>query len=231
MAAASRGVPRRSSVASYVREMISYRPALRECLALGLVNHSALARLLQKEMAAQGLRASLSAVKMTLIRAGEAMRGQAASYEEKILAVLAGSVLELRSDLVLLVARRAAVQRGMEGLLRLARGARFFQLTQGVEVFVITLSREDEEEARRLLGAGILRAIGEQAALVIISPEEIYDTPGFIAFVTSHLASRGINITQILSCHSDTVLVVHRDDAARAYRLLDELLTYAKKMK
>ena len=68
-----------------------------------------------------------------------------------------------------------------------------------------------------------------QSAVVIVSPREIITTPGFVAYITSLLARHQINITQIESCHTDTVLILDQENALRAFQILEEALTLAKK--
>ena len=69
----------------------------------------------------------------------------------------------------------------------------------------------------------------DQAVLVIVSPKDVVEVPGFIAHVTGILASNGINISQIESVYTDTILVMKLDDALKAFQLLREAIEVAKK--
>jgi hypothetical protein len=59
-------------------------------------------------------------------------------------------------------------------------------------------------------------------ALLLISPPQVEATPGFVAFLTSLLASREINIIEFLSCSTNTVIVLDQGDALNAFSLLQK---------
>jgi len=72
--------------------------------------------------------------------------------------------------------------------------------------------------------------IEDQSAIVIISPKQIIDVPGVIAYITDLLSSNGVNITQIISCYTDTLLIVDREDALKAYQILENKILSLRKM-
>ncbi|WP_042701186.1 ACT domain-containing protein, partial [Thermococcus sp. PK] len=70
----------------------------------------------------------------------------------------------------------------------------------------------------------IVELIEEQTAIILISPEEIIETPGIMAVMTSTLSSNGVNITQVISCHKDTIFVLDRKNAPKAYQILEDII-------
>ena len=215
---------RKPSVAKLVKELVEVKPVVKEAMTLGIVNYSALARLLTDELERRGINTSLGAVKMALIRLGEELKGTRYEFEENIKSVMAGTVISLQSDLVVITATKSSVIRNLQTLLAEVQRARFLQLTQGVETFVIAVSREDAGRIVEVLGNGLVEKIDGQAAIVLISPDTILEKPGIVAFITSILASNGVNITQVISCYRDTILVLNRRDAPRAYQLLEDVI-------
>lgn len=215
---------RKPSVAKLVKDLIEAKPVVKEAMTLGIVNYSALARLLTDELERKGFKTSLGAVKMALIRLGEVLRYGRSEFEESVRNVMAGTVISLQSDLTVLTARKSAVMMNLQYILKNVQNARFFQLTQGIGTFVIAISREDSERISEILGNGLLEKRDGQAAIVLISPDTILEKPGIVAFITSILAYNGVNITQVISCYRDTILVLDRRDAPRAYQLLEEII-------
>ena len=206
------------SVARLVKGIILSRPAVRECLIMDIINYSGLARLLVEDLQKKGVKTSVGAVKM-------ALKKEKSSFEEKIKSVAAKTVIELQSDLTVITAEKRSFLSRVDPLSRIMETARFFQLTQGVETFTLVISSEEKDRVIRILGKeNIVDLIEQQTAIILISPEEIIETPGFIAFVTSALSSNGINITQVISCHKDTIFVVDRKVAPKAYQALEELI-------
>ena len=85
------------------------------------------------------------------------------------------------------------------------------------------------EDLVKLIGEdNIVEVLEDQTAIVMVSPEEITRTPGVIAYITSALANNGINITQIISCHRETVIVCDRSEASRAYTVLENIISSAR---
>ena len=217
------------SVAKAVKDTVLSRPAIKECLILDVINYSALARLILKELEKKNVKTSTGAVKMALIRIGEELKKERAFFERRIKGVVAKTVIELQSDLTVITAEKRAVLNKIGPLSKVMENARFFQLTQGVETFTLVLSSEEKEEVVKILRDNIVDLIEEQTAIVLISPEEIIETPGFVAFVASALSSGGINITQVISCHKDTIFVLDRKDAPKAYQILEDLILRMRK--
>lgn len=218
------------SVAKIVKEIILSRPAIKECLILDVINYSALARVILKELEKENIKTSTGAVKMALIRIGEDLKKERAFFEKKIKNVVAKTVIELQSDLTVITAERRAVLNNLEQLFKVMENARFFQLTQGVETFTLVLSSEEKEKVLEIIQPkAIVDLIEEQTAIVLISPEEIIETPGIIAIMTSTLSSSGVNITQIISCHKDTIFVLNRRDAPKAYQILEDMILKMRK--
>ncbi|MGC9012748.1 ACT domain-containing protein, partial [Thermogladius sp.] len=62
-----------------------------------------------------------------------------------------------------------------------------------------------------------------------VSPVENVYTPGLIAYVTSLLAQAGINIVQITSSYSETMMVVSPEDTVKASNVLNDAISRARK--
>ncbi|MBO8173779.1 MAG: ACT domain-containing protein [Thermococcus sp.] len=217
------------SITKVVKDLIMSKPAIRECMILDIVNYSALARLLLEELESKGIKTSTGAVKMALIRLGGELKKERESLERQIKNVIARTVIELQSDLTVVTVEKRVLLNRIERLSKIMEKARFFQLTQGVETFTIVVSSEEKEEIIKILREGIVDIIEEQTAIILISPDEIIETPGIVAFVTSALSSNGVNITQVISCHKDTIFVLDRRVAPKAYQILEELILKMRK--
>lgn len=216
---------RRESIAEIVRRVITSHPSVIDCLCLGIVNFSALSRsILEEVRRAGGLeKTDENAVKMAIIRFSETLRRRRSSNEGMVRYILANSSMRLEMDVTVVTAEREAVLKNMGEIMGKAANARFFQLTQGTRTFTLAIAREISSDVVNLLGRVAYR-MDDQAAIILVSPKEIIDTPGVVSYITSILAWSGINISQIISCHTDTILIVSRDDAIKAYNVLEEII-------
>ncbi len=223
----------RVTIASVVRKLVLSRPVITSCLLAGIVNYSALARYLLPEVkeVLGKKEISLDAVKVALVRVAKELRSEFRGIEDKILYVIAKSALRLETDLVVVTVSREYGHVKLGDLASKLRNARFLQITQGVSGFTIVLSSELLSDLKEVLGeSAILNVMDNQSAIVLISPKEIIYVPGVVAYITNLLAWRGINITQIISCYLDTILIMNREDALNAYVVLEDLIKKVRKL-
>jgi hypothetical protein len=87
------------SVARLVREAIQMRPSLIDALKMGIVNYSALARMLQEEIG-QG---SAEAVKAAVIRIAEDLSKERRLQEEEVRGILKESKVRLQDKIAVLI--------------------------------------------------------------------------------------------------------------------------------
>jgi len=62
------------------------------------------------------------------------------------------------------------------------------------------------------------------STFIIKSPEEIENTPGVVAFLTSLLSEQNVNVMEFISCWTETIIVVDRKDNLRAYEILSSVI-------
>ncbi len=212
-------------VTKLVNEYLEEHPVLKDMLRRELLNYSAVAREIMDEASRRGIDASLGAVKMALFRRVEDIKSKTEDIEKKTREVIGESVIQVQSDLAIITIERRKIIGHFKELSRLMETARFFQITQGVDIFNVLVSREKLKAATEILGReNIMSLTDGQTAIILISPEENIRTPGFIYLLTSVLSYNGINITQIISCHKDTIFVFDRKDAIRAYDVLENFI-------
>lgn len=217
---------RKGSTAEAVRKVIKSHPSIIDCICFGIVNFSALSRIIAEEVKKTSNldKVDENAVKMAIIRFSEDLKRRRTSNERMIRYILANSSVRLEMDVTVVTAEREVVLRNVDEIMEKAANARFFQLTQGTRTFTLAIAREASSNIVNLLSRGIAYRMEDQAAIILVSPKEIIDTPGVVSYITSILAWNGINISQIISCHTDTILIVSRDDAIRAYNVLEEII-------
>jgi aspartokinase len=214
-------------VARVVQELLLAKPVLLAALGMGVVNYSALARALRGEVERRlGREVSEASVKVALIRFRERLSRSIA--EESVLRVVAESSTTLIDD-VGLVTLRASDPLALAPLLSGVR-ARLLQITQGVHTLTIVTDSEVLEGLLRKVDPKLVEAVyRDQAAVILVSPREIITTPGVMAYLTTLLAVNGINITQVISTHTDTLFILGRQEAVEAYYLLRRAIDEARR--
>jgi hypothetical protein len=220
------------SLAEIVRSIVDSDPELRACLARGVVNYSELARKLKPLVEeASGLPASVEAVKTALIRYARKLREAGTTPGRRLLEILARSSLELRTNIVVATVRLHALPKLAPEVVKLMGRARLLLILQGINTVTLIVSGEEFSEVERLLEADdIVDIQRNQTVIVVVSPPEVVRTPGFMAYVTGILAANGINISQVESVYTDTILVLSHRDAMKAFTLLEQAVKTARKL-
>lgn len=217
---------KKASISRAVREALTVRPCVVEALKMNIVNYSALARFLIDDVEKRvGTKVNLASVKMAIVRLARYEAAQKESLEKSLIQVIGASSLTFVDDIVVMTLWEKGAYKMMSKLFEKAEKARFFQITQGVGHMTFIADNNVYEELRQEIPSNFIEAVIEnQTAIVMTSPREILETPGVVSYVTSMLSSKGINITQFISCHTDSIFVVNKQDAIQVYMILNELI-------
>jgi len=220
------------SFSEIVRRLVDADPCVQECLARGIANYSELARRIKPVAEKEaGRSASLEAIKAALVRYASKLRERGTQTpQRRLLEVLAKSALELRTGVTVATVKLHALPQLAEAAAELAGRTRLLFLMQSISSVTITVSSEYFDYIERRVGReNFIEIYPDQAVLVIVSPPSVVETQGFVAHITSILARNGININQIESVYTDTILVLSLDDALKAFQLLREAIEVAKR--
>ena len=182
------------------------RPSLREGLKYGIINHSALARLIMDELGIP--EDKFDALKVALIRTSRKLAEKEIGGEEKILKVLQGSSISIQTKVAALVSRKELDVKAIS------------QVKSGE---YITYLIEEKELGKIKKERGIKLTTRNLNLVTIKSSEDIEETPGVIAFILNALAHEGINVVEFISCYTDTILAIKESETAKAYDMLSSI--------
>jgi hypothetical protein len=189
----------RTSVAQLVRDSIQMHPSLLDALNMKIVNYSALARLLQKEIG----EGSLEAVKAAIIRVAEEISTEKSTREEAVLSILKGSKVRLQDKIAVLI---SPIKLDLPYIVTA-------YLTDS-NVYVV-----DQTTLKNKLPEAV-NVQKNLIALILLSPLAVENTPGFVSFITQLLASHNLNIVEFISCSTNTIIILNPRDALTAFSLL-----------
>ena len=207
------------SIARQVRDYIAGRPSITDAIKMGIVNDSALARLVSKELGVRKYGAVLAACRRFPV---EKMKGY---REDAVKRMLKKSRIETRTKIATIT-----VVQGVDVLQRLGdvveelldenKICRLIQVSQGT---VIIVDEGSVPRVTRKLREGQVINVGRDLVeITATSPESVEETPGLLAFLSGALASRGINIVQAMSCYTDTIFILEKEDMTGAIEVLTQ---------
>jgi len=210
-----------ASVAQQVRDYIDGRPSIADALKMDIVNYSALARLIRRDLGIRRQDAVLAAARRYPVNRLKGYK------EDRVKRMLRKSRVETRTKVATIT-----VDQGVDVLQKLGdvveelldenRVCRLIQVSQGTVIIV----GDDAVPrfTRKLRDSQILDLRHNLVELAVTSPESVEDTPGLLALLSTALASRGINIVQAMSCYTDTIFILERKDIAAANDILGQYL-------
>ncbi|OLS15133.1 MAG: hypothetical protein RBG13Loki_1229 [Promethearchaeota archaeon CR_4] len=219
------------TAAEATRKVVSGRPSIIDALREEIVNYTALAERLYPEILAitRKEKVNVEAIKMALMRYADTLQAEKKILEQNIAGVLARSVLELKNNLASITVKQGSVFSKVREIFNQIPKLRFFQLSQGTTTFTIIADQSNLRDVSQLFASEeIITVCEDQSALILVSPLDILQVSGIIAYLSADLAREEVNITQIISCHTDTIFLVSRKDAMKAYKILEEKIFLLK---
>ena len=190
---------RTQSIAQQVRDTIQMRPSLLDALNMKIVNYSALARVLQEEIG----EGSLEAVKAAVIRVADEISEDRSLREEAVQSILKNSKVRLQDKIGVVISHfRLDIPHIVTAHLT-------DQYVYIVDQTIMKNNLPENVQFQKNL-----------VALILLSPPDVEETPGFVAFITQLLASRNINIVEFISCSTNTVIILDSSQALQAFSLL-----------
>jgi len=219
---------RSRSIAAAVRQVLDLDSSLQDSVARGYANLSAIARMIKPSIEEMvGRKVDAETITTSLKR----LRGRYTVHPPSVARVLAGSLITVRTDLSKLSIRRTLSARMLTRMMMARYRRRLLQVLEGSSVIVLIHERAIHEKLKRGFPRQHITAEEtDLAALFIKSPEEITKTPGCVTAMLQQLSRRGINIEEVLSCHTDTILVVGIEEGGRAFDALSELINTCRRL-
>lgn len=210
------------STARIVREYIDLHPSVKDGMRMGILNLSALARrIMAEEPEVTSEDAALIACRRYELDPQERI------VEEDILRVLGRSKLEVRTKVEVVTVRPSwHIFRRLEEAMTLLQGSNTtLHVIHGSAGVTVITDESFVDDIVDVLGEDqVLSRTGDLVELVVTSPEVIEGTPGILAYLSTTLSSRGINLVEVISTYKDTMFVVDREDMVGAFEALERIV-------
>ena len=223
------------SIAEATRRIAKSHPSVIDCMKLGVINFSALAELIKDDVTRlvdRTRKINMDAIKQALMRYAEDMTNKWKSMEADIINIIAESKLELKNDLVVITVKPIIFLSGEVHLSELTKDMEFFQLIQGTNSFTLVVDTDFKEKVIGMIKkVNVINVKENQSAVILKSPLKIIEVPGIVAYITDLFARNNINITNFMSCHTDTLFVINRKESRRAYEILEDKILMLRKIK
>lgn len=223
-----------SNTAQIVREEIDKDIFLQNSLSKGLINNSALARLLLPKVKSKNPKATLESVTIGISRYSTKLNQ--IKLENDLINQISNSQVSLKNDII-------HVTFPMENLIvneinNISKKIRWdldeiLFINQGSGEITIVFDKKNKSLFKKILFRAV--EIREDSAILSIRESKIkgmkpsIDVPGLYAYFLNQISSNGINILDVVSTRSQITFVVHESDLTKTYEIINSCIKHFRK--
>ncbi|AAT43114.1 ACT domain-containing protein [Picrophilus oshimae] len=188
----------RGNVEKAVNDYIKMHPEIINAMKYDILNMSKLSRRISRELNYNEI-----SVRSSLNKLLNQKKNQ--DYTSKIDILLKNSKITLQ-DKITVVTTNSKID-----------GINFISATYLTDSIVYIIDETKNENLKFKPSVSLERDV---SAIHIFSSMEIVNTPGFVMKINEKLFAFDINVLQLISCSNETIIIVRRDDAIKAYEAL-----------
>jgi len=214
------------SISKAVQSLIENDLSLQDALERDYGNFSAIARLLRPRVEEILCRKVKLEGLITSVKRAKTVYRPRLDY----LKIVAESTINLRTDVakISLEKTKRTLETARKTLADYPEA--FLQTLEGSATLTLIVDQRIFDEIRSAFTKGdILDEKQNLAALIVQSPREIVDTPGCITALYVPISRNRINIEETVSCFTETIIILKMEDVGKAFTLLTDLITNARK--
>jgi len=213
------------TVSHLVKKHVDENPFVAEGMIRGIISHPGLAEELQPMIEKElKKKIKIPAIVMSLRRYQEELEKKFKKQQRKKIS----SEFIVKSDLCVISAKKSeTLFRKIDRMYKLIdyeKGDTFNVSYGNSDVAMIASQKHMERLDGLLDGEKILSRKKDLVAINIVFSHEYFSTPGVIFSVVRLLAWNDINIVELLSAHSELTVIVSKEDAAKAYSVLQDIM-------
>lgn len=200
-----------------VRKRLSVKPGIREYLRQDIVNVTALARNLSKEMGIENIQAVISAIK----RFKNDVEREEEEYEKTMRRLMGDCTVSMASDVAVVTLPHPVDWHTLEKHLHIKHAI------EGVSATNIVVDEKSLAFFKKL-GLTPIAVRSGLAAITMQSNTDFQSTPGAMIHLLSPISYSGINIEETLTCYNEKIIILKMADAQKAFNLLARKIEEAR---
>lgn len=214
------------TIASFVESYIKSKPFLQTALHQGIINLTALSRIIQQDIEDQiGKPVQLGAIVMALKRLSDEMEFRSTHRIVKVLKGIGN--ITVRSNLTdygFMISERVFAKKA-ELLSRIGRKKDiFFTSSRGVNETNIIISSEMEAEVESIFrNEKIIQKLSNLGGISVKLPEENISVSGIYYFIFQRLAWEGVTIVEVVSTSNEFTIIVSENQVDTAFKIIKNL--------
>lgn len=197
---------------------ISEHRSVKDCLKKGLINYSALSRLIAKDLGLEN-KTSKEAILIAARRFKEKIKSK--SLEDDIIALFKDSNIEIKNNVVRYIIDKTTYPDSLidiEKTIKKDKGL-FFSI-EGAKTIIIIIQKQDKSLVEQKFKHNIIDK-KTNLSLVTVTSKGIAAVPGAVNYISGLFFENEINIEEFMSCHDDTLIVINSSDIEKIMKCLN----------
>ncbi len=208
-----------TSITKLAESYISEHPSTKDSLKNGLINYSALSRLIAKSVGLHPKK-NFDAILIACRRFQRKLKNESV-FENKILKVLKESKIEVKNKIVAVVLEKDIFYNNLLNIEKeIKKKKEVFRIIEGASAITIITTEDFLSLINKYFKNKIILENENLVEVTIKSPKEIETIPGAYAYMCSLLGENNVNIVETMSCWTDTIFLVDEKDAGKVINLL-----------
>jgi len=213
------------TVPEIVTSIVRRSPYLEDSLASGILNHSALARLIRKDVEREAMkRVQTGAVIVAIHRLSRLLEGRA-RRRRNVFRKAPDLIVRLQLFEVTYGNSRPLVQKQIRLFERMrSRPHCFLTVTRGINETTIIASRELRDAVLSLCrDESLVSRIDHLASVTVMLPPGTTQIPGIYSYLLKALAWEGINVVEVVSTLNEFTIVLEEGMIDDAFSIIKRL--------
>ena len=200
-------------------EYINEHPHIKNCLKRGLINYSALARHIAKELDIEK-KSSKEAILIAARRKQDNLKKEF-GQEKEISKLLSDSEIEIKNKIIVFIIEKNVNFETLENIQsQIKKESGFSYILEGSDNYTIITQEKYVQIIEKSMKNKIIKMNKQMVLINIKSPKEIETIPGVASYLTSLFAENGVNIYEFLSCWTDTIFIIDSKDLNKSINFL-----------
>ncbi|MFH1317344.1 MAG: hypothetical protein ABII01_07525 [Candidatus Woesearchaeota archaeon] len=194
---------------------IKNHPYVKQGIKKKIVNYSKLSRLISKEKDIKNFDAILIACRRYYEKLGKTESGLS------IIDVLKGSKLSIRSNIIAVILEPDASFKSILDIQKeIDERNEIMHVIRGANAITLIATDDFLDKIEKIFRNKILKVSNNLVEIVLKSPSRLESIPGVMGYIYSLFGENEINIIETLSCWTDTIFVIKKEDLPKTMEIL-----------
>lgn len=197
------------------QKFIENNYSIKQCLKKGLINYSALSRLISKNI---DKKTSNEAILIAARRFKDKIR---IKKEDEVISLFKQSNIEIKNNIVIFTLEKNIFPDSLIDIEKQIKKERsLFFAIEGTKTITIIAQKQDKDLILNKFKNYIVFK-KEELSLITITSKGIGSTPGAVSFISALFFENGVNIEEFISCFDDTLIVIKTKDVEKIMKFLN----------